>query len=49
MEVCIIMLSLCVGGSKSIVIEMIKKKFSKDFMVKESFVWINPSARSIHW
>jgi hypothetical protein len=28
---------------------MIKKKFSKDFMVKESFVWINPAARSIHW
>lgn len=28
---------------------MIKKKFSTDFLAKESFVWVNPACRSIHW
>ncbi len=26
-----------------------KKKFSKDFMFKDSFLWIDPMTKSIHW
>jgi len=29
--------------------EMLKKKFTSDFMFKESFVWLDSSTRSIHW
>lgn len=30
-------------------IEMIKKKFSLDFIFKENFVWLESLSRSIHW
>lgn len=30
-------------------VEVMKKKFSTDFMFKESFVWIQPDTKSLHW
>eukprot|EP01038_Epipyxis_sp_PR26KG_P009665 gene9665-13013_t len=29
--------------------ETIKKKFSQDFLFKDSFIWINPYTKSLHW
>ncbi len=29
--------------------EMMKKRFSKDLMGKERYVWIEPRTKSIHW
>jgi len=29
--------------------EPLKKKFSTDFMFKESFIWINPATKTLHW
>eukprot|EP01035_Chromulina_nebulosa_P031717 gene31717-42299_t len=29
--------------------EMIKKKFSTDFIFKENFIWMDSTSRSIHW
>ena len=29
--------------------EVMKKKFSKDFMFKDSYLWIDPLTKSIHW
>ena len=31
------------------VLEMVRKKFGKDFMHKSSFVWINAATNTIHW
>jgi hypothetical protein len=28
---------------------MMRKKFSGDYVMKESFVWIEPASKSIHW
>jgi hypothetical protein len=30
-------------------IDRLKKKFSTDFMAKDSAVWIDPQKRSLHW
>jgi hypothetical protein len=30
-------------------IENVKKKFSKDFLAKDSFMWIDPLRKSLHW
>ena len=29
--------------------EVVKKKFTKDFMFKDTYVWIDPITRSLHW
>jgi hypothetical protein len=29
--------------------DRLKKKFSTDFMAKDSAVWIDPQKRSLHW
>jgi phosphatidylethanolamine-binding protein (PEBP) family uncharacterized protein len=29
--------------------ENVKKKFSKDFLAKDSFMWIDPLRKSLHW
>lgn len=29
--------------------EVMKKKYSSDFMFKDSFVWISPTTKSLHW
>lgn len=29
--------------------EMMKKKFSTDFLFKDSFIWINSTTKSLHW
>lgn len=31
------------------VAENVKKKFSKDFLAKDSFMWIDPLRKSLHW
>lgn len=51
----------CSIGSVSIVVDVslfclyymhsdrLKKKYSTDFMAKDSAVWIDPQKRSLHW
>jgi hypothetical protein len=29
--------------------ETMKKKFSKDFMFKDSFLWVEALTRTLHW
>jgi hypothetical protein len=29
--------------------EKMKKKMSNDFLSKDSFLWINPRSRTLHW
>lgn len=29
--------------------EVVKKKYTKDFMFKDTFVWIDPVCKSLHW
>ena len=29
--------------------QVVTKKYSKDFLAKDTFMWISPSSRTIHW